>query len=79
MAIDNQAIVGSMMTGRIRWTGHVQRLTFSEEGHSIMREPLLGNLRQRIRDVRPGPDGMIYVLTDQNPGYLLRLEPIAGR
>ncbi|MGD2166516.1 MAG: PQQ-dependent sugar dehydrogenase [Gammaproteobacteria bacterium] len=73
------AFVGSMMTGRIRWTGHVQRLSFNEAGRPITREPLLGNLRQRIRDVRPGPDGFIYVLTDQNPGYLLRLEPIGGR
>jgi len=73
------ALVGSMMQGRIRWTGHVQRLTFNEDGRSIMREPLLNDMRQRIRDVRPGPDGLIYVLTDQNPGYLLRLEPIAGR
>jgi glucose/arabinose dehydrogenase len=71
------AFVGSMMTGRIRWTGHIERLTFNEAGHSITREPLLGNLRQRIRDVRPGPDGLIYVLTDENPGSLLRLEPIA--
>jgi glucose/arabinose dehydrogenase len=73
------AFVGSMMTGRIRWTGHVERLTFNEAGHPITREPLLGDLRQRIRDVRPGPDGLIYVLTDENPGFVLRLEPIAER
>jgi glucose/arabinose dehydrogenase len=35
----------------------------------------LAQLRQRIRDVRPGPDGLLYVLTDQNPGVLLRIEP----
>ena len=70
------AFVGSMMQGRIRWTGHVQRLTF-EEGLSITREPILAELRQRIRDVKPGPNGLIYVLTDQNPGALLRLEPVA--
>jgi glucose/arabinose dehydrogenase len=69
------ALVGSMMSGRMRWTGHVQRLTFNEEGHSINREPLLGQLRQRIRDIQSGPDGLIYVLTDQNPGVLLRIEP----
>ena len=69
------AFVGSMMAGRIRWTGHIQRLTFNELGHSISREPILPELRQRIRDVRPGPDGLLYVLTDQNPGVLLRLEP----
>jgi glucose/arabinose dehydrogenase len=63
------------MQGRMRWTGHIERLTFNELGHSISREPIVPELRQRIRDVRPGPDGYIYVLTDQNPGVLLRLEP----
>lgn len=69
------AFVGSMMRGRIRWTGHIERLTFNEEGRPIQREPILIELRQRIRDVRPGPDGLLYVLTDQNPGVVLRLEP----
>jgi len=69
------AFVGSMMQGRTRATGHVQRITFSDDGQPIQREPILGQLRQRIRDVRPGPDGLIYVLTDQNPGVLLRIEP----
>jgi glucose/arabinose dehydrogenase len=70
------AFVGSMMAGRIRWTGHVQRLTF-ENGLSIQREPVIAELRQRIRDVRAGPDGLIYVLTDQNPGVVLRIEPVS--
>ncbi len=69
------AFVGSMMEGRTRATGHVQRITFSDDGQPIQREPILGQLRQRIRDVRPGPDGLLYVLTDQNPGVLLRIEP----
>jgi glucose/arabinose dehydrogenase len=69
------AFVGSMMQGRTRATGHVQRITFSDDGQPIQREPILGQLRQRIRDVRPGPDGLLYVLTDQNPGVLLRIEP----
>ena len=72
------ALVGSMMEGRIRWTGHVERLTFNEAGHPIIREPILAQLRQRIRDVRPGPDGLLYVLTDENPGALLRIEPADG-
>ncbi|HLF11128.1 MAG TPA: PQQ-dependent sugar dehydrogenase, partial [Gammaproteobacteria bacterium] len=62
------AFVGSMMHGRIRWTGHIQRLTFNDKGLSITREPILAQLRQRIRDVREGPDGLLYVLTDQDPG-----------
>jgi glucose/arabinose dehydrogenase len=69
------AFVGSMMQGRTRATGHVQRITFSDDGQPIQREPILAQLRQRIRDVRPGPDGLLYVLTDQNPGVLLRIEP----
>jgi len=69
------AFVGAMMEGRTRATGHVQRITFAENGQPIQREPILAQLRQRIRDVRPGPDGLLYVLTDENPGALLRIEP----
>ena len=68
------ALVGSLMRGRVRGSGHLQRLTF-ENGRAITREPLLLELRQRIRDARPGPDGLIYVLTDENPGVLLRISP----
>lgn len=39
-------------------------------------ERLLGDLVERIRDVRSGPDGLIYVLTDNSNGRLLRLEPL---
>ena len=70
------AFVGSMMQGRIRWTGHIQRLTFSDDGLPIQREPILNELRQRIRDVRQGRDGLLYVLTDEDPGALLRIEPL---
>jgi aldose sugar dehydrogenase len=64
-----------MMYGRTRATGHVQRLTFNDAGNPIQREPILFELRQRIRDVRPGPDGFLYVLTDENPGAVLLIEP----
>jgi len=36
---------------------------------------LLTDLKQRIRDVRQGPDGLVYVLTDEENGELIRLEP----
>ena len=32
-------------------------------------------LRQRIRDVRQGPDGLLYLLTDEDNGAVLRIEP----
>ena len=67
--------VGAMIQGRTPMTGHVQRITFSDEGVALAREPLLIDLHQRIRDVRPGPDGNLYVLTDQNPGAVLRISP----
>ncbi|HMM66584.1 MAG TPA: PQQ-dependent sugar dehydrogenase [Dokdonella sp.] len=38
-------------------------------------ERLLGKLDKRIRDVREGPDGFLYVLTDEDNGKLLRIEP----
>jgi glucose/arabinose dehydrogenase len=68
------AFVGALFEGRTRATGHIQRITFNE-GRPIQREPILTDLHQRIRDVRPGPDGLLYVLTDENPGVLLRIEP----
>ncbi len=69
------AFVGSMMEGRTKWTGHIRRITFSDDGLPIQREPILRELRQRIRDVRMGPDELLYVLTDENPGVQLRIEP----
>jgi glucose/arabinose dehydrogenase len=38
-------------------------------------EQLLTSLGQRIRDVREGLDGFLYLLTDSPDGELLRLEP----
>ena len=42
----------------------------------VAQEALLTGLDERIRDVRAGPDGFIYVLTDSYDGRLLRLEPV---
>ena len=36
-------------------------------------------LGARIRDVRQGPDGAVYALTDQSSGEILRLRPAGGR
>jgi len=68
--------VGALRYGEIPQTGHLQRVVFNERGEEMRREMLLTELRQRIRDVRQGPDGLLYLLTDENPGALLRLEPI---
>lgn len=42
----------------------------------VAEERLLGERKARIRDVRQGPDGHVYVLTDASPGELLRLAPL---
>jgi len=56
-------------------TGHLQRVVFNQMGEEIRRESMLTELRQRIRDVRQGPDGLLYVVTDEDRGALLRIEP----
>ena len=71
----NNAFVGAMRYGEIPNTGHLQRIVFNEKIEEIRREMLLTEFRQRIRDVKQGPDGNIYLLTDENPGALLMLEP----
>ena len=49
---------------------------FNENDEELAREWLLTELRQRIRDVRQSPDGLLYVLTDADDGALLRIEPV---
>jgi glucose/arabinose dehydrogenase len=39
----------------------------------VHEERLLGELKSRIRDVRQGPDGYVYVLTDEDDGKLLKV------
>ena len=46
------------------------------DGSNIGKEErLLADLGQRIRDVRQGPDGALYLLTDQQDGRILRVAP----
>jgi glucose/arabinose dehydrogenase len=71
--------VGALRTGEIPGTGHIERILFNEKMEELRRESLLGDLRQRIRDVRQGPDGLLYVLTDEKEGALLRIEPAPAR
>jgi len=70
--------VGSLMVGRIVRTGHIERVILNEDAEEVGREAILGELRQRIRDVHQGPDGFIYALTDEDEatGLLLRIEPV---
>jgi glucose/arabinose dehydrogenase len=71
----DNVFVGSLREGGIPGTGHLQRIVFNENTEEIRRESMLQELRQRIREVREGPDGLLYLLTDEDDGALLRLEP----
>ena len=68
--------IGGLMSGRIRGTGHVERIALTEAGEELRREVFLAELRQRIRDVEEGPDGLVYALTDEAEGALIRIEPV---
>jgi aldose sugar dehydrogenase len=67
--------VGGLREGGIPGTGQIQRVVFSEDWQELRREPMLTELKQRIRDVRQGPDGLLYVLTAEEHGALLVIEP----
>jgi glucose/arabinose dehydrogenase len=67
--------VGGLRMGEIPGTGHVERILFNQDMQELRRESLLVDLRQRIRDIRMGPDELLYVLTDEDDGAVLRIEP----
>ncbi len=67
--------VGGLQFGRIPGTGQLHRIVFNENWEEMRREALLMELRQRIRNVEQGPDGLLYLLTDEDQGALLRIEP----
>jgi aldose sugar dehydrogenase len=72
----NNLFVGGLRQGEVPRTGQLQRIEFNDKWEEIRRETLLRELNQRIRDVREGPDGLLYVLTAEAPdGAVLRLEP----
>ena len=74
--------VGGMRAGEIPRTGRVERIVFNARGEEMRRESLLMELRKRVRDVRQGPDGLLYVLAEDEmtantgEGAVLRIEPV---
>jgi aldose sugar dehydrogenase len=73
----NNLFVGSARRGEIPRTGGLERVVLNDKLEELRRERLLDTLHQRIRDVRQGPDGLLYVVTDEDDGALLRIEPVA--
>jgi glucose/arabinose dehydrogenase len=67
--------VGGMRYGEIPNTGRIERILINKNLEELRREPLLVDLRRRIRDVKQGRDGLLYLLTDGEEGVILRIEP----
>jgi glucose/arabinose dehydrogenase len=72
---------GSLFVGSLTQR-HLQRVSFNQPSQAERREPLLTQLNTRIRDVVQGPDGLLYVATEQASGgtnadgTVLRIEPV---
>jgi aldose sugar dehydrogenase len=67
---------GNIFVGGLVGT-QLQRVVLSPaNGLPIRRQSLLTELKQRIREVRQSPDGLLYLLTDEENGALLRIEPV---
>ena len=64
---------GSLFNGALKFQ-LLSRLELN--GDKVVKEErLLQGLHERIRDVRQGPDGALYLLTDNNAGRILRVAP----
>ena len=64
---------GSLFLGGLSGM-YLQRVVLNERG-LWGREPIIADLRLRIRDVRQGPDGFLYLAVDAQQGGILRIEP----
>jgi len=66
---------GSIQRGRLPGTGGLERVVFNDQMWELQRETLVTELHQRVRDVAQGPDGFIYLLTEEDDGAVLRVQP----
>jgi glucose/arabinose dehydrogenase len=71
--------VTGLRQGEIARSGQLQRIEFNENWEEIRREPMLRHLGQRLRDVRQGPDGLLYIATGETNGAVLRIEPAGAQ
>jgi glucose/arabinose dehydrogenase len=70
----NPAWRGNLFVGALRDQALV-RLVFDAAGRVVGEERLLSDRGRRVRDVRQGPDGSLYVVTDAADGELLKVTP----
>jgi glucose/arabinose dehydrogenase len=68
---------GNILIGSLT-PGGLVRLTV-QDGRVTHEERYQGELKDRIRDVQQGPDGLLYVVTDRRDGRILRVRPATSR
>lgn len=64
-----------IVRGRILSTGGLLRVAFSEKLWELRCETFLEDFHQRVRDVRQGRDGLVYLLTEEVDDAVIRIEP----
>ena len=73
-----KAFQGNLLVGSLKF-GYLNRIEltqpYGDNGGKVARESRLLDKAGRVRDVRQGPDGLIYVLADGSSGKLIRLLP----
>ena len=67
---------GDLFVGGLK-SQDIRRIDLNESGQVVGQSAL--RIGQRVRDVRQGPDGLLYVLTDESNGSLIRLEPVSDK
>ena len=67
---------GDLFVGGLK-SQDIRRIDLDEAGRVMGQSAL--RIGQRVRDVRQGPDGLLYVLTDESNGSLMRLEPVSDK
>jgi glucose/arabinose dehydrogenase len=74
----NNLFITSARRGQINGTGALIRVVFNDKLQELRQEVLLDGLHQRFKDVRQGPDGLLYTVTDEDDAAVIRLLP-AGK
>jgi glucose/arabinose dehydrogenase len=66
---------GGMRQGEVPRSGQLDRIDFNDKWQELHRESMFHELQNRIRDAWQGPDGLLYVLTEEADGALMKMKP----
>jgi glucose/arabinose dehydrogenase len=67
----------SARRGEVNGTGGIERVVLNDKLGELRREMLLTQFHKRVRNIKEGPDGNLYVLIEGDEGAVLRIEPQA--